>query len=315
MDSKRFDALVRAVSRSGSRRAVGRLLAGLALAAGFASQDVTAKRRKRHKGRKRGHAALRHDQPRQASAGRPSKGNARPNRCPLGQTACKVKGRKTCVDLQTDTNHCGKCRKACAGDQICQNGQCASGGCTAPQIPCSGICVDPGSDGNNCGNCGTVCSGQLTCIAGSCGCASGTKCGTNCVDLQIDATNCGACGHVCPTGQRCQSGGCVSVCAAGKSVCASGEGCSACCADADCATVNPDDICASVPPDSQWSRFCCLPNGTTGCISWTQCCSGDCRNSIADPNTYTCLCKGSGGTCSTPLACCSGVCKSDGTCT
>jgi len=45
---------------------------------------------------------------------------------PTTQVECMVCGTDTCVDLQTDSNHCGDCSTMCNADETCVSGQCAS---------------------------------------------------------------------------------------------------------------------------------------------------------------------------------------------
>ena len=85
------------------------------------------------------------------------------------------------------------------------------GGCTPPQVSCSGTCVDTTSDSNNCGACGVVCGANQHCSNSSCTCNSGlTMCSGQCVNLTSDANNCGSCSHVCPSGDTCVSSSCAA---------------------------------------------------------------------------------------------------------
>lgn len=94
--------------------------------------------------------------------------------CGAGLTNCSG----TCVNLQTDVNHCGSCTaQACGG--TCQSGLCCTGGKTN----CGGTCVDLSSDDKHCGGC----TGSTTdctmmgralyhCRAGMCRLADGNAC-------------------------------------------------------------------------------------------------------------------------------------------
>ncbi len=84
----------------------------------------------------------------------------------------------TCVDLQTDVNHCGSCNaQPCAG--MCQSGLCCTGGKTN----CGGTCVDLSSDDKHCGACtgATIDCTQMAfvtahCRSGVCRLADGAIC-------------------------------------------------------------------------------------------------------------------------------------------
>lgn len=178
MDDIRFDALARCL---GSRRS---LLAGVAVALSAAPVSVAAR-----KGRK--------------------KKDKKPKKCQPGFTRCAGStGKSTCVELQTDTTHCGACGKACPSDQTCVAGvctprcpQCGSGeGC------CGRECVDLANDPNHCGSCERKCGAKETCLNGACFCVPATcadlgkTCGT--FDDGCGGTrNCGICIETfpCPT--------------------------------------------------------------------------------------------------------------------
>lgn len=134
MDDIRFDALARCL---GSRRS---LLAGVAVALSAAPVSVAAR-----KGRK--------------------KKDKKPKKCQPGFTRCAGStGKSTCVELQTDTTHCGACGKACPSNQTCVAGVCTSlcGQCGTGEVCCGGRCLT----GECCNNadCGT----EATCTNGKC---------------------------------------------------------------------------------------------------------------------------------------------------
>lgn len=79
--------------------------------------------------------------------------------CAPSQDACGL----SCVDLQSDANHCGFCNVACKLGESCEAGKCT---CTAPTSACG--CVDAATDRLNCGGCGVVCSPAQSCDAGVC---------------------------------------------------------------------------------------------------------------------------------------------------
>ena len=45
-----------------------------------------------------------------------------------GQTLCQVRGRRTCVNLKTSGEHCGRCNRGCAAGQRCLQGSCTTVG-------------------------------------------------------------------------------------------------------------------------------------------------------------------------------------------
>ncbi|MBM4376026.1 MAG: hypothetical protein FJ095_13150 [Deltaproteobacteria bacterium] len=132
----------------------------------------------------------------------------------------------SCVDLQTDPKHCGKCDQSCGPSQKCSAGLCISGDCQAGKTECSGSCVDLQSDAANCGSCGNGCDLANTgkvCDLGVCvpGCSPPReKCGTACVETSKDPQHCGKCGNACAKGQVCGDDGngsaaCLTSCPSG----------------------------------------------------------------------------------------------------
>lgn len=141
----------------------------------------------------------------------PSKTNPVPgSKCSSGAQECAG----TCVNVQTDSAHCGACGKACGAGETCVAGACANADagttCSPGRKLCGSACVDVESDRENCGECAKICPGTDICKAGKCepapsGCAnaSDTKCATGCVDTSTDPKNCGVCGKACAPGGRC----------------------------------------------------------------------------------------------------------------
>lgn len=75
--------------------------------------------------------------------------------CTGGKTACDTDANgatDTCVNTNTDEDHCGACNNACSGSKKC----------------CGGSCVDTGTDDDNCGSCGNRCFLPEICDGGTC---------------------------------------------------------------------------------------------------------------------------------------------------
>jgi len=104
MDANYVASLVRALSRTPSRRLVMRITAGLT-AGSFLTpllgiRDGEAKKKKKKKKKKK-------------------------PECPSGKQKCG----NACVDTKADSANCGGCGKTCASDQACQQGSCPGGAC------------------------------------------------------------------------------------------------------------------------------------------------------------------------------------------
>lgn len=91
--------------------------------------------------------------------------------CEPGFTECWGQ----CVDLQTDTFHCGTCFIQCAGEAgpgESSIGVCVAGECQVTCLPdytmCGERCFDLSSDPANCGACGAACASG-SCVDGTCG--------------------------------------------------------------------------------------------------------------------------------------------------
>ncbi|KYF61092.1 hypothetical protein BE11_27805, partial [Sorangium cellulosum] len=164
--------------------------------------------------------------------------------CQSGLVACDG----TCIDPDTDRDHCGAtgdCRGdsagvACAAGQICNGaGQCELS-CQSGLVACDGTCIDPDTDRDHCGatgdcrgdSAGVACvAGQICNGAGECelSCQSGlVACGGTCIDPDTDRDHCGATGDcrgdsagvACPAGEICNgAGACELSCQRGLVAC------------------------------------------------------------------------------------------------
>lgn len=115
-----------------------------------------------------------------------------------------------CIDMKTDSTHCGNCDTKCDPGHQCVDGMC--GGCFPGTAACGATCFNLNSDPQHCGNCTTVCPTPSTCVNGSCtGCPAQTPdtCNGQCVNKMNDPQNCGTCGHLCSAIGFCSSGVCL----------------------------------------------------------------------------------------------------------
>jgi hypothetical protein len=247
MDADRFDALVRSLSTTGSRRGLTRWLGGLtagSLLAPLLAVAGAAKPKKckpKCKGKQCGPDGCKGKcgkckqnesctkggkckcvpdcTGKPCGAGNGCGGACQSGSCSAGKVcvrgACEGACPDTatlcadeCVDTDTDNQHCGLCDRPCTGDLTCIAGTCDC----ASGVKCGDECVDPLSDNEHCGGCGTRCQGDLTCLSGNCGCASGTQCDSACVDTNSDSAHCGFCDNPCPANTTCKSGQCITSC-------------------------------------------------------------------------------------------------------
>jgi hypothetical protein len=91
-----------------------------------------------------------------------------------------------CVDLRSDTNHCGTCDVACGPGERCEQGSCVT---TCAVAECGGACVDLQHDPLNCGACAVACSpahASPLCLDGACGHGD---CEAGWVDCDFNAAN------------------------------------------------------------------------------------------------------------------------------
>ncbi len=103
-----------------------------------------------------------------------------------------------CVDLSTDSQHCGACFDAVAfGACIDGEASCGPDDSDEPNDLCDGECVALSDDPENCGACGVRIEADRECVDGTPQCAAPlSECDGTCVDLDHDPENCGECGVV-----------------------------------------------------------------------------------------------------------------------
>ena len=175
MDPVRFDTLSRSLRRTPSRRTALRTsLGGIALAAlGWASAAPASRAKKKRK--KKGPAC--------PACPAPPAGVC----CAEGQAVCGG----ACVELNTNSRHCGTCGKRCQLNAICVGGTCTcvNGTCGSPNQSCcppgSGTCscTLPGNGFTRADTCDPVasCPADMTpCVGPECAacCPAGTTCDT-----------------------------------------------------------------------------------------------------------------------------------------
>lgn len=84
--------------------------------------------------------------------------------CTPGFTDCSG----GCIDLNTDSLHCGQCDRACPQDQACGDGQCRDASCPGFADVCGGACTDTSEDPLHCGDCFRECGAEEVCADGEC---------------------------------------------------------------------------------------------------------------------------------------------------
>ena len=197
---------------------------------------------------------------------------------------------KKCVDLYSDTMHCGKCGEKCKAGFRCVEGKCEKlpepkrcgvhAECKKGSTCCNNkSCVNLYSDAMHCGKCGEKCKAGYRCDEGKCEklpqpkrcglhaeCMKGSTCCNNksCVNLYSDAMHCGKCGEKCKAGYRCDEGKCEKL--PGPKRCGVHAECkkgSTCCENK-CVKLNGSD------------KFNCGKCGRK-CGFGSVCCTGECK--------------------------------------
>jgi hypothetical protein len=331
MDAGRFDALTRALSAGGSRRAGLATLLGGAL--GLLGLAPAAGRRARP--RRQGQERRR----RVSAQGPCGDGSAKDNTCRRHRQCC------TGYCRQKKNKEVGRCRckklgKSCREDRNCcaQLGQpmtCRNGACQAVQMS-----PPPPQPGQTCAEtCAGCCNGSGQCQNGT----SATACGSGGVDCDscVDGEVC--CGGVCRTGLSCcDAGSCPScqtcttdgVCVATTGAsCGSVPACNRCSAAGTCEPVNEGGFCDD--GDVCTNSTSCQGGSCVGtpiancCTSEAQCDDGDpcttntCNtsNRCASTRIDACCLPVGSQQCTLDTSCCGstgqpggGVCAPDGCC-
>ena len=302
MDSLRFDALARFLSRAGSRRRVFGLLAAVPLLAIFDGEEGAARERRRR--RKNRHKS-RQDKASDQRERKRRKSRCRPkSRALVCADSCgPIKSRQTCGK----TVDCGSCAcdAPCGVCLTCQAGLNTAGQCVA----------DPAQVGETCGAAGQRCQadGACACDAGSCAnptpICDGGSCRACSAEHPCPAGQCcqadGTCVADCPTCQTCEAGQCVADAAlrhACVGPCASGEWC-------DAGACAPITDTVRLPDCGGWCGASAVVCGQTVtcpscdlCSDQTGCSRNSVKNGPLGPGDY-CSWSLSSLTCSTNADC------------
>jgi Calcineurin-like phosphoesterase/Stigma-specific protein, Stig1 len=140
--------------------------------------------------------------------------------CSDGEVLCG----DSCVDLNTNTSHCGSCNLGCETSEICVTGACQ---CKEGEFPCGDVCVDLNANSLHCGSCDNQCENGESCLVGECAASCENECpevgDSECVDKSV--RTCGEYDNVdsclewsdpapCDTGFMCNTDGteCVNDC-------------------------------------------------------------------------------------------------------
>ena len=206
---------------------------------------------------------------------------------------CETCGTDSCIDLSTDSRHCGDCATACPSGGACADGACQ---CAENLTFCNGECVDTQSNLSHCGGCDMACPPGALCNVGQCLCPGNlAECTSGCSDTQSDPTNCGSCENSCGSGRVCLTGGCADNCGTLTE-------CNGACVDTTSSALYCGGCGNACPIGASCiGGQCQCPDGTTAC-------GGVCINTTSDPSN----CGGCGVLCQGGLACESGACRCPG---
>ncbi|WP_437647618.1 cadherin-like beta sandwich domain-containing protein [Sorangium sp. So ce362] len=257
--------------------------------------------------------------------------------CQSGLVACDG----TCIDPDTDRDHCGAssdCRGSdagivCASGEICNGAGRCELSCQSGLVACDGTCIDPDTDRDHCGassdcigsDAGVTCaSGEICNGAGRCelSCQSGlVACDGTCIDPDTDREHCGASGDciesdagvACAVGEICNGAGrCELSCQSGLVAC--GGTCidpdtdrDHCGAAGDCSGSDAGAVCGA-------GQICSGGACEASCAPPLVACGGACVDPSADETycgaTGDCAGASAGATCSASEACVAGACAS-----
>jgi hypothetical protein len=235
--------------------------------------------------------------------------------CAAPNTCCDTTA-GTCVNLMTDNNNCGACKKMCPSGLLCDNGACKCNGqiCSQADTCCPAGCANLMSSTANCGSCGHACAANEVCSSGICQCGTTTCttgqscCGTACKTLDSDTMNCGACGHACNAGEQCVTGHCVCPGTNPPRACTGSETC--CGAAGGTSGGGCFDLSSNHDHCGQCTRACQSTEMCTGGNCMQSACNPPCstaNGNVCNPQTLTCVCGNSTG-CTGTNFCCGGVC-------
>ncbi|WP_437953693.1 cadherin-like beta sandwich domain-containing protein [Sorangium sp. So ce296] len=257
--------------------------------------------------------------------------------CQSGLVACDG----TCIDPDTDRDHCGASGDctgsdagvACAAGEICSGAGRCELSCQSGLVACGGTCIDPDTDRDHCGasgdctgsDAGVACAaGEICNGAGRCelSCQSGlVACGGTCIDPDTDRDHCGASGDctgsdagvACAAGEICNGAGrCELSCQSGLVAC--GGTCvdpdtdrDHCGASGDCTGSDAGAICGA-------GEICTHGACEASCAPPLVACGGACVDPSTDETycgaTGDCAGASAGATCSAGEACVAGACAS-----
>lgn len=189
--------------------------------------------------------------------------------CPGGRTDCGG----SCIDLQTNRNHCGACDNRCPAETTCTAGVCT---CPGTGTLCDGRCVNTQSENSHCGACGNACPALSSCTGGMCSCVPHCDTDPSLVECGMDVPNACPGGPACGRGTRCASGSlcdpmtrrcvCIPLCPPGVR-CGVSDGCGGTCIG----SCNTGEACARDPMDE--TRYFCSSAGCVGGCACNEVCS------------------------------------------
>jgi hypothetical protein len=210
--------------------------------------------------------------------------------CQAGLTACNG----VCVNLQSESTHCGTCGTTCTAPAVCANGSCNTA-CAAGFQKCGDTCTNTSTDAGHCGSCDKQCDAGVPCYGGICGCPEGVLfCEGQCFDPMSDAQHCGNCMTKCSGGAACIDGKCG--CSPGEQLCGS-----------ECSNLNSPQHCGSCDKVCATGEICAV----TSCIPSTQACPAGltrCGDACVDLQTTASSCGACGTKCMGGQGCSGGQC-------